>query len=218
MKTTSLNLGLKEYVIALLFAVLAYATNASVLEIIASLTGLLCVWLNARENIWNYPFGFVNAVLFGIMFFQAKLYADMMLQGFFILLMIYGLVVWLTKRDGHVVRPTRSMTRFERYFTPFVIVGLTFIWGALLSSMTDASIPFLDAFIATLSVVAQWFLSKKVLENWVLWIIIDVLSVGMYIYKDLYIVAFTYLVFLVIATYGYISWKKEFHNKKVEIS
>ncbi|WP_239421827.1 nicotinamide riboside transporter PnuC [Bacillus sp. CGMCC 1.16541] len=200
------------YTYSVLLAFIAFAiwTNSTTLEMLASLTGLICVWLNARENIWNYPVGFINVALFAYIFYEAKLYADMILQGFFAVLMVIGLYVWLTKRQGQKVRPTRKMTKAEVIGTIVFIPILGFAWGFALHQWTDASIPYIDATVAITSVVAQYFLSKKVLENWILWIAIDVVSIGMYVYKDLFMIAFTYVVFLMIAIYGWITWKREY--------
>lgn len=214
---TTKMIGWKEVIVIIGFIAMALITNASIIDMVASITGLLCVWLNARESIWNYSFGFINLGAYIYIFYNAKLYADMMLQMFFAVLMTYGIIVWLTKKEGHKVRPTRAITKLEAVLSVVFIIAVTYGWGTVLTHFTDAHIPFLDAFIATMSLVAQYFLSKKVLHTWLFWIAIDVLSIGMYTYKGLYMVAFTYVVFLVIASYGYISWKNEYHNKLKEV-
>lgn len=198
-----------DVLILVAFGIIAYFLNSSTMEIVASLTGLLCVWLNAKENIWAYPIGIVNLTLFFIIFYQVNLYADATLQVIFFVLSIYGWVVWLTKRNGQAVRPTRGMTKNETIGLFVGVIALTGGWGYGLHILTDASIPYLDAFIASMSIFAQFFLSRKVLQNWLIWIAIDVLSIGMYIYKGLPLIAFTYFVFLLICIFGYISWKKE---------
>ncbi|NHN29424.1 nicotinamide mononucleotide transporter [Paenibacillus sp. S3N08] len=190
--------------------IVAYYTSSSTLELVATTTGLLCVWLTARENIWCWPIGLINTTCFFFMFFESKLYADMTLQIVFFLLNVQGWMIWLTKKAGSKVRPTRRMTPWMWMAAPVFIVVLTIGWGYVLTGFTDASIPYADAFIATLSIVAQILLSNKILENWTFWIIVDVLSVGMYAYKELYAVAFLYLIFLGIAVGGLYSWKKEY--------
>lgn len=204
-----------DVLILVAFGIIAYFLNSSTMEIVASLTGLLCVWLNAKENIWAYPIGIVNLTLFFIIFYQVNLYADATLQVIFFVLSIYGWVVWLTKRNGQAVRPTRGMTKNETIGLFVGVIALTGGWGYGLHILTDASIPYLDAFIASMSIFAQFFLSRKVLQNWLIWIAIDVLSIGMYIYKGLPLIAFTYFIFLLICIFGYISWKKEMKTKVV---
>jgi nicotinamide mononucleotide transporter len=196
-------------VLFLCMLAVAFYTSSTPLEIVATTTGLLCVWLTARENIWAWPIGLINVGCFFYMFWEVKLYADMTLQILFFVLSIYGWIFWLTKREGAKVRPTRRINRRSAGALAVMLVAVTWVWGFLLSTYTDASIPYLDAFIATLSIIAQYLLSSKVLENWLCWIAVDLLSIGMYAYKDLYAVAFLYLIFLGIAAAGFISWRKE---------
>lgn len=208
-----MNHGLKvkpvDMLVLLVFTALAFYLNSGWMEITASVTGLICVWLNAKENIWGYPVGIINLSLFFIIFYQVNLYADATLQVVFLILSIYGWVVWLTKREGQAVRPTRSMTKNEVIGLFVGVILVTGAWGYGLHLYTDASIPYADAFIASMSIFAQFFLSRKVLQNWLIWIAVDVLSVGMYLYKGLPLIAFTYFVFLIICIFGYVKWKKD---------
>jgi nicotinamide mononucleotide transporter len=207
------NLMDKWYTMVILMVgmlLVAYFTSSSALEIVATTTGLLCVWLTAREHMWCWPIGLINVTCFFFMFFESRLYADMTLQVVFFLLNIQGWIVWMTRRGSAKVRPTKRMTSWMRVALPLFIVVVTVGWGYVLTLLTDASIPYADAFIATLSIAAQILLSNKILENWLIWIVVDVLSVGMYAYKELYAVTFLYLVFLAIATAGHFSWKKAF--------
>lgn len=196
-------------VLMLMMVAIAVLTSSTTLEIVATTTGLWCVWLTAREKLWAWPVGLVNVGCFFYMFGEAKLYADMTLQVFFFVLSIYGWIVWLTKRDGAEVRPTRTITLREAMLMGVLLVAVTAGWGSMLHMYTDASIPYADALIATISLIAQYLLSSKVLENWLCWIAVDVMSVAMYAYKELYAVAFLYAIFLCIATAGYIAWKRE---------
>lgn len=195
-----------------LMAAVAVYTSSTTLEIVATATGLVSVWLTARENIWAWPVGLVNVACFFFMFEEAKLYADMMLQVFFFLLSVYGWIVWLTKRGGADVRPTRRITVSFAVILGVLTVAVAWAWGYVLQAYTDASIPYADALIATLSLAAQFLLSSKVLENWLVWIAVDVLSIGMYAYKELYALAFLYVIFLLIAVSGYVSWKRELNQ------
>ncbi|MEI7026898.1 nicotinamide riboside transporter PnuC [Paenibacillus sp. y28] len=187
----------------------AYFTSSSALEFTATLSGLLCVWLTARQNIWCWPIGLVNVICFFAMFYEAKLYADMLLQVFFFVMSVQGWIVWLTGRGTAKVRPTRRLTLLRGILLGIAVIAVTGGWGMVLERYTDASIPYLDAFLATLSLAAQLLLSSKVLENWVVWIAVDVLSVGMYAYKELYLIALLYAVFLGIAVSGLLSWRSE---------
>lgn len=197
-------------VLLFLCMIICLSTSTSVLEMVGTLTGLLCVWLTAKENIWCWPIGLINVGCFFFTFWNAKLYADMTLQILFFILSIQGWIIWLTKRQNANVRPTKKLTAKMYIILPIILVVTTLVWGYVLTKYTDASIPYLDAFIAVLSVIAQYLLSSKILENWYVWIVIDVFSVGMYLYKDLYSIAFLYLVYLVIAISGLMTWRKNF--------
>ena len=200
--------GLVLGLVVIMMAV-AYFTSSTALEIAATLTGLLSVWLTARENIWAWPIGLVNVACFFYMFWEVRLYADMTLQIFFFLLSVYGWMIWLTKRGSAKVRPTRRVQPSMAIILLICLIGVSVGWGYWLARYTDASIPYVDAFIATLSLIAQYLLSNKILENWYCWLLVDVLSIGMYTYKGLYAVAFLYLIFLGIAAMGLFSWRKQ---------
>ncbi|WP_223836559.1 nicotinamide riboside transporter PnuC [Paenibacillus oceani] len=185
-------------------------TSSTVLEAAASITGLLSVWLTARANIWAWPTGLVSVVCFFYIFMDVKLYADMTLQVFFFVLSIYGWVVWLSGRGNAKVRPTTRMTGRLAIVLIVFLIAATAGWGYALDGYTDAAVPYLDAFIAVLSLIAQYLLSRKVLESWYGWIAVDVLSIGMYAYKGLDAVATLYVIFLGIAIYGLVGWRREY--------
>lgn len=188
----------------------AYFTSASWIEITAAVTGLLCVWLNAKENIWNYPIGYINVACFMWMFWDAKLYADFTLQIFFAVLMAIGWYTWLTKRQGNAVRPTKKIDGIHFGLIVLSILILGGLWGLALHAWTDASIPYLDATIAMASIMAQFLLSRKILQNWLIWIVVDVFSIGMYWYKGLHLTAYLYVMFLLIAIQGYVEWRRNY--------
>ncbi|MCG7409672.1 nicotinamide riboside transporter PnuC [Paenibacillus sp. ACRRX] len=192
----------------------AYWTSSSTLEIVATTTGLLSVWLTARENIWCWPIGLVNVACFFVMFYDAKLYADMTLQIFFFAFSVQGWIVWLTRRGADKVRPTVRMSSTWRIWLAAAIVGITVAWGYLLATYTDASIPYLDALVATLSLAAQYLLSQKIWESWYFWITVDVLSIGMYMYKGLFTVGCLYVVFLAIAIAGLLQWQRGMEKRQ----
>ncbi|QGR00058.1 nicotinamide riboside transporter PnuC [Paenibacillus psychroresistens] len=192
--------------------IIAYFTASTALEIVATTTGLLSVWLTTRESIWCMPMGLINVACFFCSFYDAKLYADMTLQVFFFVLGIWGWYVWLTKRYTAKVRPTKRIEAKMIILLSILIIAGTGGWGYLLTEYTDASIPYADAFIAILSVIAQFLLSSKVLEHWLVWIVVDVLSIGMYFYKGLDTIAFLYIIYLFIAIAGWFGWKNGYQK------
>lgn len=182
------------------------------MELIASLAGLLNVYLAARDSIWNWFFGIITVSLYFIIFFQVKLYADMSLQAIFFCLQFYGLYQWLyggkEKTELWVTKASYSIL----IKASLASLGLFVFFVFILTHFTDSTTYYTDAFITSLSLVAQWMLSKRWLENWCLWIIVDIVSIAMYFNKHLFLTSGLYAVFLVIAALGYWHWyKKSLH-------
>ena len=180
----------------------------SSLELLAALLGAISVYLSIRQNIWSWPTAIVNVVVYAFVFHQAKLYADMGLQVIYAALSVYGWYEWLyggaNRTELHV---TRTAPRLGAVLTLIALAGSVAL-GVFLRGATDAALPFMDSFLSSTSLVAQWMMTKKKLENWLVWIGVDVLYVGMFVFKHLYITAGLYAVFLALAVRGYIDWRR----------
>ncbi|NUR35198.1 MAG: nicotinamide mononucleotide transporter [Gemmatimonadaceae bacterium] len=178
------------------------------LELAAALTGAISVWLSVRQNIWSWPTAIVNVVLYTVVFWDAKLYADMGLQVIYTVLSLYGWYQWLYGGAGRTeLRVTRTPPRVAAILTLIAAAGSALL-GTLLRHTTDAALPFMDSFLSSTSLVAQWMMTKKLLENWLVWIAVDVLYVGMFLFKGLYLTAGLYAVFLGLAVRGYLDWRR----------
>ena len=178
------------------------------IEIIAVVCGLINVSLIIRRSIWNYPFGFVMVVLYAKIFYDYQLYSDSLLQVYFFFIQFYGLWYWLKGRqdDGKILVVELPKRQYAFYLGLAVAGWLTI--STLMASYTDASLPYWDGAIAALSVLAQFLLTRRNIENWYLWIVVDILAIGLFIEKGLQPTAALYAVFLVLATIGLLSWKK----------
>ena len=178
------------------------------LELLAAVVGAISVWLSVRQNIWSWPTAIVNVVLYALVFYDAKLYADMGLQVIYAILSVYGWYEWLYGGAGrtelHVTRTTARL----RWLLGVIALAGSVLLGTLLHHETDAALPFMDAALSSTSLVAQWMMTRKLLENWLVWIAVDVLYVGMFIFKDLYLTAGLYAVFLALAVRGWIDWRR----------
>jgi nicotinamide mononucleotide transporter len=213
MKANVANDKVKQLIIGLVLIIAGtyvswLITPGDWIQIVAAISGLACVWLNAKESIWNYPIGLVNIVTLIITFFGVKLYADFTLNIIFFVLNVYGWVYWLKNRGDAKVRPTTKMTKKEWITSIAIIVIGTPIWAIIFKHL-GAALPLPDSFIMVASILAQWFLSKKVFENWYFWIAVDIIAVPVYFIKDLPLIAVLYIVYLGICVNGLISWKKE---------
>jgi nicotinamide mononucleotide transporter len=178
----------------------------SPLEIAAFLTGVVYVVLAVRENPWCWPVGIVSVALSVVLFFEAKLYADMGLNAVYVAVSFYGWHHWLHGGKGH------GELRVTRTPRPWVLaaagVVIAVLLGLFLALRTDASLPFWDSSTTSGSLVAQWMQTKKWLENWHVWIAVDAVYVGMYVYKSLYLMAGLYSVYLVLAVLGVREWAR----------
>jgi nicotinamide mononucleotide transporter len=178
------------------------------LETLAAITGAIAVWLSTRENILSWPIALVNVALYAFVFFQTKLYADMGLQGVYFALSLYGWYEWL---HGGANRAPLHVSRTPRTFLiglPLFGAAGAFVLGSLLRRYTDASLPFLDSALTSYSLVAQYMMTRKWLENWALWIVLDAIYVGMFVYKSLPTTAILYAVFFVLAIMGHMRWRR----------
>jgi len=179
------------------------------LEIIATITGIASVALQAKEKIIAWPFAIVSVSILAYIFFFEKLYSDLGLHIIYIILNIYGWIVWSQNRESETVAPTRILT-----FQQMLIAGVVTLIGCggigyLMSSYTDADLAYFDAFTTSGSLVAQYLLAKKYLQNWWLWIIVDLVAIPLYLYKGLWIIAGLFAVYLMICIWGYISWSRK---------
>lgn len=178
------------------------------LETPAVIFGLLNIYLAARANILNWLFGIFSICLYIVIFFQVKLYADMSLNVIFLLLQFYGWYEWLhggeKRSELRVTHATKQVHGIAILATGILFVVVAYI----LQHYTDSTTVYFDSFTTALSLVAQWMMTRKWLENWWLWIVVDVISVKMYLIKHLYLTAGLYAVFLFLCVMGYFTWKK----------
>ena len=176
-------------------------------DIAGFLTGIVNVWLAARAHVWNFHLGILNAAILGLVFLQERLFADASLQIVFIVLNVRGLLQW---RAGHTVRESDPVFRLpHREHTLLVLVaGALFfpLWYVL--GLLRGSAPPIDAAITSLSIVAQWLLNRRVLENWAWWIVIDLISIPLYVSRGLPLIAALYVVFLALCVQGFLRWRR----------
>jgi nicotinamide mononucleotide transporter len=180
----------------------------SLLELFAAVVGAVSVWLSVRQNILSWPTAIVNVILYVIVFYQAKLYADMGLQVVYAVLSVYGWYEWMYGGEGRTeLHVTRTGPGLAALLALIALSGSALL-GTLLRHATDAALPYMDSFLSSTSLVAQWMMTRKKLENWLVWVAVDVLYVGMFVFKGLYLTAGLYLVFLGLALKGYVDWRR----------
>jgi len=198
-------------------------------EVLATLTGFLCVLFFIRQIVWAWPVAVVSATLFGIVFLDAGLYSNMGLQGLYVVLAFYGWYQWrrggpdstgvtvknLTALQG-VVLGTVALLAAAALIVALVLItrGSPVTIASIIDFITSENARSLDALATAMSLAATWMQAKKILENWLLWIVIDTLLTGVFLSQELYFTAALYLLYLVMATLGYQAWRRDCHNGK----
>jgi nicotinamide mononucleotide transporter len=178
------------------------------LELLGFVLGLANITLLIRRSIWNFPVGIAMVAVFFVIFQEQRLYSEMLLQIFFAVVQAAGWVAWW--RSGGMEGPVRvrTMPVAERFVWPIGIAAGIGLWGWVVASMTDGAAPFWDAAIAIGSVAAQILLIRRMIENWLLWIAVDILAVGLHWSRGLELPALLYTIFLVMCVIGWFEWRR----------
>lgn len=184
------------------------------LEIIGTIVGLVYLWLEYHASIYLWVAGIVMPVIYIFVFLDAGLYADMGINLYYVLASIYGVICW--KRGGFLRGRNQTSTTPKishapaKVFTPAIITSasLTVAIAYILISFTDSTVPWWDSVTTSLSIVAMWLMARKYIEQWWVWIVVDVVSAALYVYKNLYFTAGLYALYAVIAYFGYKKWKE----------
>jgi nicotinamide mononucleotide transporter len=180
----------------------------SVTEALGFVTGALCVWLLARQNIWNWPIGIGNNLFYVVVFLRSGLYADSVLQIFYAGLAVYGWWTWLQKKSSEEELPVVHTTAATwMWLAPATVVTSALLWLAL-SKFTDSIVPGWDGLTTAISLAATWGQCRKLLESWYLWILADLIYIPLYIYKGLRLTAVLYAIFMVLCIGGLRAWHR----------
>ena len=184
-----------------------------ILQIIGVLLGLLYLYLEYKANIWLWVVGLIMPIVHGALYFRQGLYADFSMEIYYILAGIYGLIVWKkTKAKSKHKRVSSSGISRTPLAVWVAIAGVYTVLHAaiytILVNFTDSTVPFWGALTTALSVVAYWLLSRKFIEQWFVWLAVDIVCVGLYIHKDIPLTASLYALYSVLAIVGYLKWKR----------
>ncbi len=177
-------------------------------ELLGSVLGLIQIWLLVRRSIWNFPVAMAMVSLIGITLFEARLYSECGLQAFFFIVNAIGWVQWNRATDDADTVPVTWMSASSRVVWAAVTVLLSLSLGWLMHRFTNAALPFADSAVTGASIAAQLLLNNRKIENWVLWVVIDLVSVGLYLYRDLNFLAILYVAFLFISIIGLREWMR----------
>jgi nicotinamide mononucleotide transporter len=175
-------------------------------EVLGFLTGAIAVWLTVKQNVWNWPVGIANSVFYLILFFQARLFADASLQSVYIVLGFLGWYWWVYAGQGRTELPVSRTTPRLILALLLIIACSTIAMTMFLVRVQDAA-PFWDALTTVMSLIAQFMLTRKLLENWLVWMAADVIYIGLYLSRGLVLTSVLYGVYLAMCIAGFVEWR-----------
>lgn len=179
------------------------------LELFAAAMGVIAVWLTVKQNPWCWPIGLVMVLLYTWVFFDVKLYSDMLLQGVYAVLQLYGWRQWTRHSQVQQGRVVTYLATGPLLLSLVLGAVISVALGAAMAHFTDAAQPWLDAALTGFSLVAQVWMAQKRVQCWPLWIVLDVIFVSLFVYKELYLTATLYALFMLIAVQGWREWRND---------
>lgn len=180
------------------------------IEAIASLTGIIAIFFQIKAKSIYWPISIINVILYIFVFYQARLYAEISLQIYYLIMSIYGWIFWLKKTNNKSI--PISKTTLKMWITIITLVPVIWLSMAfLLKKYSNTDVPFIDSFLTTLSFVATYLLARKKIENWLIWIFVDFSSIALYYYKQLYATIILFVLLTILAIMGYKEWKKKLY-------
>ena len=182
---------------------------ANKLELFAFLFGVTCVYLNTKENVWGWPIGIIGVSLYIPIFWEGRLYGDFILHIIYAVLGAYGWYNWLYGNKEKKALPITYSSHQELGLLLLIGVIATLLFGYYLDNyVTSAAYPYWDATTTVFSLIAQYQLTQKKIENWLVWIVVDLLCIGIYYFKGYYLSSVLYTIYTALAVMGYLQWKQ----------
>lgn len=184
---------------------------ANKIEILGAILGLLYIFFSIRQHILTWPTGLFTSLLYTAVFFQSGFYADMGLQVYYVVISIYGWYYWLKGGKKGRQQEQVPVTKMPKHLLLKTIVATVAIYILILFVLirfTDSTVPVMDSLTTALSITATWMLAKKYIDHWLIWIFVDLVSAGLYVYKGLWPTVILFTVYTIMAVLGYIEWKK----------
>ncbi|WP_054852114.1 nicotinamide riboside transporter PnuC [Olleya sp. ITB9] len=191
-----------------------YETTDVILEIIAVIFGFLSVWFSKQNKIWVFPTGMISTVIFVYLLLKWELLGDMMINAYYFIMSVYGWYIWTRKVNNSEVTPISKTTNKEKKISLLIFIATLFFVFFIYQTFDKWTswVAYIDTITTAIFFVGMWLMAKRKIENWILWIIGDIISVPLYFYKGFTFTSFQYLGFTIIAIYGYLAWKKHLNN------
>jgi nicotinamide mononucleotide transporter len=184
--------------------------HTRLLEWISTITQIASVWYARKNNVLVYPTGIIGVLIASYLYFNSNIYADGSLNIYYFLMSVYGWYNWVKKKDAeHFTYPISWCTKSQRVFG---IGFFLFFWGVIyfvLAKLTNSNTPLLDSLVSSSAVTAMWWMAKRKIENWLAWIFSNIVAIPLNFYKHYYLFTLMYILFLAMAWWGYVEWKKQ---------
>jgi nicotinamide mononucleotide transporter len=193
-----------------------YSITDISLEGIAVVMGLLSVWFAKKDKIGVYPTGMISTAIYVYLLLKAGLMGDFLINAYYFIMSIYGWIFWTQQKEGVVLHQIDRMNRSEKKWSVFLfILSMLFVGGVygLLGKWNSWTAP-VDTFTTALFFVGMWLMARRKIAHWIFWIVGDVISIPLYLYKGLALTSFQYLIFTIIAIFGFIEWKKVYNSNR----
>lgn len=177
-------------------------------ELVAVILAIAYLWLAMRQSQWCWPAAFISTLIYTVLFWKVSLLMDSALNVYYMAMAVYG---WWSWQHGGQQHAGVEVHRWPLLWHGYAVAGIllmTFISGYFLSHNTEAAWPYLDSFTTWASVFTTWLVARKVLENWLYWIVIDFVAMGLYMERGLYLTAILFAAYVVICVFGYRSWQR----------
>ena len=209
---------MQELIDTLFVQYTSYASVDITLEITAVIFGFLSVWFAKQNNIWVFPTGLISTGIFVYLLFKWELLGDMMINAYYFAMSIYGWYIWTRKTNDAFTPISRTTVAEKKTFIIIFIATLAFVYALYKSAGKWSTwTAYVDTLTTAVFFVGMWLMARKKIENWIFWIVGDVISVPLYLYKGLAFTSVQYLIFTLIAIYGYLAWKKTLNNTQAAV-
>lgn len=193
-----------------MFNIISEWLSGNKTELLGAVLGILYIRFSIKQNILTWPTGLLTSLIYIVVFYKSALYAAMSLQVYYVFISFYGWYLWMKGKSSDSASVVSTRLAKLNLWIKLIVISIL-IYSVILFVLirySDSDVPFLDSLTTTLSIIATWMLAKKYLENWLIWIFVDLVSSGLYFYKNLWPTVILFLVYTVMAIFGYFEWKK----------
>jgi len=195
--------------------------SGNYIELLGAILGFAYIFFSIRQNILTWPVGLLTSILYIWVFFDSKLYADMGLQMYYVVISIYGWYEWVKGKspssESKEVLKISRLSMSQGLVLALASLMIFMVMWVILKNYTDSPVPFADSLATSLSIVATWMLARKILEHWLVWIFVDAFSIGLFWYKDLHPTVILFAIYTIMALVGFLEWKKELDADKIKV-